>query len=133
MILDAIAEVKQTMNELPHPNRVDKAPVAGTPQEMGKELDAMAQIVKQLKADGQPYVFAHWLRHTETCLECGVDVNVGHFAIVNPPLGKTYDLPYIAGHYMQEHGMTNYKGSETEGTVDMGALRCAIGLDVDSD
>ena len=57
----------------------------------------------------------------EHCAICGAEVNMGFLQIWNPLKDLTFDIPYIALHYLK-HGSFGYGGSIHQGRIDVDAL-----------
>ena len=70
----------------------------------------------------------HWpCQGTELCEICGEEVNMCHVEIVNPQLGLSIEVKYIALHYM-EHGSFSYDGTENDGRVNVALLMRVLEL-----
>ena len=62
-----------------------------------------------LAEPNEPYRIDHLLKGLELCEICGESVNMGHQQVVNPELGLSMDVYFIASHYMS-HGSFSYSG-----------------------
>jgi len=76
----------------------------------------------------EPYRIDHLLRGLELCEICGESVNMGHQQVVNPELGLSMDVYFIASHYMS-HGSLSYSGlqiDEPHGPFHSGRIKIAL-------
>lgn len=66
-----------------------------------------------LPEPNEPYRIDYPLRGLELCEICGESVNMGHQQVVNPELGLSMDVYFIASHYMS-HGSLSYSGLQID-------------------